>query len=408
MGRLGERIGKSFCIFFYRWHLVGGDDSTMHAMAGAPGALRGFGASGLALDVTVEARSDTFKADLALSGDLETLRVKTCELSANWLALSLSEPIEIDLRDGSVAERAVVRAELDLAKQAFFEASGQVEARLRVAPSLAGGPDVAFEGRASGLRFRDYTVDAVSVSGRMEGDRVRIDEMRARPAAVDASFIRVAGEADLAGRSLDFEYALSLSADFLNAQIGAVVLAGALETEGTLGGGFERPSLAGALAPLTFELPELVPVTLEGAYRLEGLDQLDFSGSLRANERLAAELGEDGLAAETLRVDFGETPLVEGHLTAPVRFQLPEDGGDFWDWSGMGALEGALVGSLNPAFCAWLAENTGVAVEAARMDLTVGGTLEKPVGRLDVRVDSLQAPIAGMPPTRCRRFSEPT
>lgn len=481
---------------------------------------------------------DKLTADLALSGDFEMLRVESLEVLASWVALSLSDPVSIDLRDGSVAEPAMVRGELDLAKQGFVEARGSVSARLSVAPSFAVGPDVAFELNASDLGFRDYAVDRAEISGRLRGDALSIEQMVLRPiAGGDALGITASGVADLASRELDFDYALLLPADWLNAQIGQAVLAGGLETEGQLGGSLDRPTIEGELAPLTLELPELVPVTLAGAYVLEGADRLSFSGTARAGEvvietgvevrvtgdtatvdlerfvwtdpvrstlelqspmrlsyQFAGEsdvpearlkvapfvlsgpdigiegqwdpaeglalslsnvsvqrvghwvqrelpevriesmvvslsefrpqvLGSLGFAAEgafagdgahvrvelgalftaeeaqveTLQLDFAGVPLVSGHLAAPVRLQIPEAGGRFWELLETGALEGTLSGGVNPGFVEWLAQNTGVRVSEAAVDLDLSGTLERPLGRLNLRVDSLKSPIAGLP-----------
>ena len=481
---------------------------------------------------------DTLTADLALAGDLETLRVETCEVLASWVILSLSEPIEIDLRDGSVAERAVVRAELDLAKQAFVEASGRVEARLSVAPSLEGGPDVGFELNASALDFREYAVGRAGASGRLRGDVLSVGQLQVQPVAgADGTGLTASGAANLASRELDFDYALALPADWLNAQIGQDVLAGALETEGQLGGVFARPTVAGQLAPLTMDLPEVVPIALAGSYRLEGADQLSLAGSLTANDavietaldvrllddrvavdlerliwmdparsslelraptrlsyrfggdsdavesrlvvaafdlagpdlgiagrwdaddglelalrnvsvqrvgrwferelpevliesvavalpkvrpqvlgsvaivaagnlagagaplglELRAQLAEDGFSADTLRLNFDGGQLIEGNLAVPLTFQIPEAGGDFWSWSSTGVLEGALSGAVNPGFSDWLAQNTGVKVKAAAVDLELSGTLRQPVARFDLRVDSLQTAIARVP-----------
>lgn len=491
-----------------------------------------------AVVVTEALGADALTADLALSGDLEALRVETCEVLASWMTLKLSEPIRIDLRDGSVAERAVLRAELDLAKQAFFEASGRVEARLGVAPSFTGGPDVGFELSAADLEIRDYAVDRAELSGRLQGDALSIDHVVVQPVTgADGSSISASGVANLVSRELNFDYSLSLSADWLNEQIGQGLLGSELNAEGRLGGVFDRPTLAGQLAPLTLDLPQFVPITLEGSYRMEGMDQLGIEATAMADEAvietafearvvgdsvtvdlerliwsdperstlelsrptrlnyqfagesdtpesrltvnpfilsgpdlgveaawnsvdglelslrnvsvqgvgrwfdrrlpevliesvavslpqlrpqvigslavlaqgnfvgdgapLRLELNSDftgeGISAETLQIDFADGPLVAGNFALPVVFQIPEAGGEFWDWSENGALEGDFSGVINPVFSDWLDQNTGFHVKEGKLDLEVSGTLQKPMGRLDLQVDSLQTPIAGVP-----------
>ncbi|NBB79824.1 MAG: hypothetical protein GVY36_10315 [Verrucomicrobia bacterium] len=491
-----------------------------------------------AMVVTEALGADELTAELALSGDLETLRVETCEVLASWVALQLSDPVSMDLRDWSVAAPAVVRADIDLAKQAFFEASGRVDARLTVAPSLSGGPDVGFELSAEDLGLREYAVDRAGLSGRLRGDALSVEQLVVQPlAGADDSTITASGVADFANRELDFDYALSLSGEWLNAQIGQAFFAGTLKTQGQLGGVFDRPTLAGQLAPLTLNLPAMVPVTLAGAYGLEGVDRLNLEVALTANEAVietaldarvvddtvtvalerldwtdpvrstlvlesptqlsyqfggesdvpesrlgvapfvlsgpdlgiegqwnpadglaltlrnvsvqrvgrwfdrelpevliesvevsllrlrpqiegsvaiaaegnfagddvplrfdfGAQLTPTGFSAERLRLDFAGAPLFGGNLAAPVNFQIPEADGTFWHWSESGTLEGTLSGSVSPAFSDWLTQNTGMRVKEAAVDLEVGGTLQKPVGRLDLRVDDFQSPISGMP-----------
>jgi hypothetical protein len=483
--------------------------------------------------------ADTLSVELAVSGDRETLHLEAGSVLASWLKLRLSAPVRIDLRDGSVADRAALQGTVDLEKQAFFAASGRVDLRLDVEPSLRSGPDVGFALSASDLRYGDFALSRVELSdGRWQGERLAVGQLRVQPVdGLAASTITAGGEVRLDSRELDFDYALSLPADWLNAQIGQTLLAGPLMAEGRIGGVVDRPVVAGSLAPLRLEVPALVPITLDGAYRLEGADRLNFSGRATAGEaaiettldarvadetvtvdlqrfiwtapgrgelaleaptqlsyqyggmgdvpesrlrvgafvmagpdhsiggrwdavdglelslrnisgqriarwlqrdlpevliesvdvslpqlrphpvgslalraagdfvdgeaplRLAldVELGAAGFAAETVRLDFADWPLIEGSLAAPVRFQIPEAGGRFWQWSESGALEGALSSAVNPAFSDWLEAQTGVRVRKAVMDLAVSGSLEEPLGRLNVRVDSLETPIGGLP-----------
>jgi hypothetical protein len=256
---------------------------------------------------------------------LETLRLETCELVADWGRLSLSEPVTIRLQDGSVEQSAVLRAVLDLSKQAFVEVSGQVEARLTVAPSFQGGPDLRFELSAKDLGYQSYQVDRVELSGRLQGDALSIDRMAILPlAGADEQVIELSGKANLASRELMLDYNLLLSADWVNRQVGQSIFSESLNTNGRVSGTFERPIVDGKVEPLTLEAPELVPVTLAGNYRSEGVDRFSFDGSATAqgaviNTSLDATLGDEMVTVNLKRLIWSDPERPRLELMAPTQ-----------------------------------------------------------------------------------------
>lgn|GEM_PF-1690982 len=474
---------------------------------------------------------------LEFSGDLERLRVDVLQLAADWGQLRLRQPLDIDLKDGSVTERAEFQAEVDLSKQSFLPAGGRVEASMSVAPSLTAGPNVRFKLSATDLIYDRYQVAQVDLSGRLEGSALTVDQMMVQPLGSDVGRVELSGRADLSTQDLDFKYNVSLAYDWINTMIAPVALSDALTTSGRISGRFEIPTIEGSLEPLTVESPGVTPITVSGTYRSDGWKQwsvvgaataagavidasfvtrladgsvavdlnrfvwadpvrptlelqaptrfsyqysgvVDFPESRMVVERfrlagpeleieagwnpstglelrlsnvtlqrlgrwvdrelpsltiesvelsvselrpcligsigvhvesqaagdavplrvdLAAQLTTAGVTADPLQLKFADTPLLQGAISVPMTFLIPTEGESFWKLLEAGALSGELHGSVNPALSDWLMQNTGVKVKEATVDLNVKGSLQNPIGQLDLKVASLETSIAGIP-----------
>lgn len=482
--------------------------------------------------------SDELFADFAFSGDLEKLKIETGEVVGNWIRLSIRDPFELRLRDGGVMQNALLRVDLDLSKQPFFEASGRVGARLRVTPSSGDGSDVQFELSGEDLALEDYKLSATRLSGHLRGDVLSIEEMSVQLASgAEESAVSISGAANLSSRELDFEYELVLPAEWLNERVGEPVLAGMLMAEGRLSGDIKRPLVEGALKPLELELPGMVPLAVSGEYRMEGRKRLFWSGqatvddaaieadleaalsddavavvlnrlawrdadapvlelrapmpleyrltgnpdvpearlrvapfqlsgadaeirgqwgpeqglefslrnfdSQRVSRWVRGELPEvrvesvaasfpklrphlsgsldlaaevdltgseapvrvdvgarfaaDGFLAERLRIHLETTNILQGFFSLPVTFQLPTDELPFWSLRERGALEGELSAVVSPQIGDWLEQYTGVRIGGGTLDAQLGGTRLNPLGRLALRVNSLNPQVAGLP-----------
>ncbi|WPJ94778.1 translocation/assembly module TamB domain-containing protein [Coraliomargarita algicola] len=239
----------------------------------------------LQLEGVVQARdqdSITMTGGMEFSGDLERLRLEVLQLAAGWGQLRLRQPLEMNLADGSVAERAEFQASVDLSQQAFLPAGGQIEASLSVAPSLSAGPNVLFNLNAKDLIYDRYQVAQVDVAGRWEGSVLRVDEAVLQPLASDAGVVDLSGQADLSTLSLDFEYSVALASEWLNTMVAPLALSDGLKTRGRIGGDWQRPMIVGDLEPLTVEYPGVTPISLSGSYQSEGWQQWTVAGSATA------------------------------------------------------------------------------------------------------------------------------
>lgn len=473
--------------------------------------------------------------DVSFSGDLQTLQLDTFQLDASWVQLALSQPLGIRLKDGSALQRAELRAKLDLSKQAFVAAAGKVEARLSVVPSLLAGPNLSFELSGTDLVYDGYQLSQVNLSGDLEGAALSIEQMRIQPLAADDGVVELSGRADLSARELDFDYKGSVAPDWVNAFVDEVMLSGVLKASGRITGDFQVPTIEGVLEVITVEYPGVMPVSVSGTYKGEGLErwtvaatassagavidtsfvaqleagsvsvdlnrfvwtdpvrptlelqsparvsyqfsepvdfpesrvvvgpfhlsgpELDVQGQwsslaglelqLRnvtlqrlgrwvnrelpslSIESVALSLSElrprvlgsvdvhlesrsvgegatlrvdasaqftsDGIVADMVQLKFASAPLLEGSITAPIVFQIPVEGQTFWHLLEAGNLAAELSGSVSPAFSDWLLRTTGVAVSEADLNLNVQGTMEQPIGMLELQVAALKTPVAG-------------
>lgn len=265
------------------------------------------------------------KADLSLSGGLKKLRIDAFELRADFGQLQLMQPLEVSLADGSVSENASLKLEADLAKQPFFDASGLVAGRLRAKPSLSGGPNVVFELSASGVGYESYAVDQIDLSGRLQGDKLSVDQMELRPVpGSEQEVIRLNGSANLASEELELEYGLLVGADWVNARQDYAVFSDTLDVGGRIRGSFARPIVEGKVESLKFTYPGVVPISLAGSFRSEGMDRFSLDATASAegaviNTVLEAELSPDQLLVDLKNFKWTDPERPSLELEAPTR-----------------------------------------------------------------------------------------
>ena len=493
------------------------------------------GALGLSAGVVAGERSSMPVAGVfKFSGDFETLRVDALQLDANWGQLSLDQPLEVSLKDGSVSQRAELTAKLDLAKQSFVAASGRVDAQLSVVPSLVAGPNLSVELSARDLAYDTFRADRVDFVGSFKGSMVSIERMHIQPQEANEAAIKLSGSVDLSAKDLDLSYHARLTPDWVNAFVDQVTLSDELKTSGRIAGSFQRPQIKGALEAITVEYPGLTPVTVSGDYQSNGLNawrvaatlaaagavidtslttvvqdgrvavdlnrliwtdpvrptlnlvspthfSYQFSGpadfpesrlvlgafhfagpelevqgewhpeaglelllshvtlqrigrwvnrelpslsiesvALSLSELrpllvgslevhlesraviedaplrvdLLAQLTPTGLTAKTVQLKFAGAPLLEGSITAPIVLQIPQEGRRSWQLLEDGDLAAELSGLASPAFSNWLLSTTGVKLSEALLELNVTGTIQRPVGSLEMKVASLSTSVA--------------
>ncbi len=472
---------------------------------------------------------------LEFSGDLNTLQVDVLTLSGGWGQLDLSQPVSIALADGRVSQEAELKLALDLSKQAIWPVGGRVTARFSVAPSFAAGPNVRFEMSVDDFVYDQLEVAGVALAGRLEGQVLTLERLQLQPLATGTDVVALSGVADFAAETLDFDYAVLLSPDWINQMIEPLTVANALQTRGRVSGSLQQPIFSGSLDPLTLESAGVTPITVSGNYVSEGVQQFSIEGRAAAAgavidvgfvialgaERVQVELNElvwtdpvrptlklesptyfsyqfagaaafpeerllvgpfrvlgpeleiqgawdpaAGLAvqlrnvtlqrlgrwvdrelpsltvesvalslselrprvlgaveahfesqavgeATPLRVDvsaqftasslvvdgvqlkFADTALLDGAITAPITFQLPVNGASVWELLEAGDLEAELTGTVTPAFADWLVRTSDVNVSEALLNLKVTGSMEQPIGLLELQVASLESPLAG-------------
>ncbi len=262
---------------------------------------------------------------LKFSGDLERLRVDVLRFFADSGQLHLNQPLEIDLRDGSVSERAAFQANFDLSQQAFVPATGQVDMRLSVVPSLTGGPNVRFDLSAVDLSYETYALARVDLEGRLEGSLLTLDTAALQPASADAGVVELSGQTDLSTEVLDFKYKLALAPDSLNAMLEPLVLSGALNGQGVIVGDWDRPRLEGDFDSLTLQYPNLKPITVSANYQSEGWQQwsVDASaaaGGARIEASLLTRAEQDRVLLELSRLRWSDPVRPTLELPAPAQF----------------------------------------------------------------------------------------
>lgn len=266
--------------------------------------------------------------NLSLSGDMGRMRIDSGRLNVGWASLWLEVPTEIDLRAGSVSEDTELRLEVDLSAQPFMAgAEGRIAGRLVVHSGgavIGGAPlGVSFQLDGESLRYDGYGATEVAVSGTLHGDRLQIAEAHIQPeATVESGQVRLSGEADLALGSLDFNYAIEVAGDWLNALIGAPYFVGDVVTRGRILGTFEAPEIEGTIESLTVAHPATMPIALTGDFRVEGTERFAFEGSLLCEGSEVGMRFDGGLTETALTVIMQALEWTDPERP-PLRLEAP-------------------------------------------------------------------------------------
>ncbi len=279
----------------------------------------------------------TATLDLRVEGDRERVRILQALLTSAMGEVSLSRPFAIHFRDWSVEGDAELSAHVDLSRQDFVDASGVCDAEFRIGfndtGSSAGGIDFTLSG--TDLRYLDYTAQSVVAAGWFDRGRLRLDRLELQPARAGGDErLSASGMIDFREGSLAVAYEASLGAEWLNAMVGQPYWIDVLNvTDGRVSGTFSRPVITGRLRT-GLQSAVVEPVELDGVFRIEGSEHLDWKGRARCNgAEIFADFSADLDARSWLAIRINELswtdpvrPRLDLVEPAQFRFALEEDG----------------------------------------------------------------------------------
>jgi hypothetical protein len=275
----------------------------------------------------------SFAGALEFSGDFEHLRLDVLEVSADWGQLHLEQPVEIDLQDGSVERRAEFLANVDLSRQSYYPSTGELAARLSLAPSASAGANVQFEFSASDLVVGSYQIAQIDLAGGLAGAALSVDELRIQSRGDDDSEVLLRGVAELSTQTLDLEYEASLEPGWLQTLIGieSVQISNRLEARGQITGTVARPIIAGEVEALTFRGPGLRAITFSGSYHSESWDQWSLAARVQAagaviDASLDVGMQPGRVVVDLLQFIWSDPSLSTLVLQAPTRFSYQYEG----------------------------------------------------------------------------------
>ena len=276
------------------------------------------------------------EALVSVSGDFETLRVETCNVSGAWGALVLSNALEIDLRERAVLQGAELTASLDLEQQPWIPAQGHLDGVVRVEPDPADGFDLKFDLNGVNLSYDGYAADGVRLAGEVQGSAITLEQLQLDLLGdTEADRVMISGVANVAERIMDLKYEAALGADWLNAQLGEEYFADALAGTGRVFGSFDDPELEGTLEPVTVLHPLLHPVRLAGEVRSlsEGAIDIDLSAQCEGAEVLLdlAAQRRDGVCSVEFQqfvISDPELPTVQLLKPARITYRTAEELGE--------------------------------------------------------------------------------
>lgn len=283
----------------------------------------------LLLDGTMEAWKSNalpLEMELGLAGDTKALRIETAELTADWGRLDLSAPLTFEWKDFAIEEESVARARLDLARQPFVDATGNLEGALRLRQSKEDGPNIGFEISGRNVGYEKWQAETIEMNGRWKKERLHLNQLKIVPRDGGGGFASLNGVFDQAKGELNFEYAVELSADWAKKQLGEAPWDNSMQAAGSITGPLERPVVTGRVEPMSLLLPATAPIEVAGAFRFTELNTLAVEGAAQAGEaaietRFEAKWKDGLLSANVSELRWTDPDYPTLELLEPMRME---------------------------------------------------------------------------------------
>ena len=263
--------------------------------------------------------------NVSLSGNLETIEIEKCAISAGWGYVHLSQPVKVGLKDYRVAQDTQLSVHLDLAKQPFISATGVIDARVSVVGSMdVDEANVQFDLKGKGLGYAQFKAEQIEGSGTYRGSELSLTALFIRPS--DGDVIKVTGETDFTTGMMDLSYVAAVGADWVNEWMGKRIFVGRLTGEGRIGGNFECPEVEGVIDSVTYQGEWADPIEIAGTFYSMGRDEIEASVRMNAGGALietvlAASMSEGLIAVELDALRWSDPEYPELALEAPVRIR---------------------------------------------------------------------------------------
>lgn len=269
-----------------------------------------------------------FEGRLELVGDFKALTVESLKLSAPWVDASLSRPITLRFENGFSATSQVEGAELDVAvdlsKQPFIEAEGQVEAHVWMPADLSfTAPILRFELIGNALAYAGEQVRLLQAAGTITKSTVLLESASIFPDSKDDSVITLDGQIDLSDQALDLRYDAKLMSDYTNQFLETPIFSEQLRVKGTASGSWVAPALGFEVLETSLNVLPFKAMDLKGSGRIENLNTFEWtgvveSGGARVRSKLKGRVDAKAIHLEIDSLNLSDAQLPELILREPV------------------------------------------------------------------------------------------
>ena len=254
-----------------------------------------------------------FEAQLEARGDTHGATITALHVAAPFATADLSAPVALDYATGFQAGSAQLTVNVDLAKQSWFAARGQV----RGVVGVSGSGRQAFNLECDDLQFRDLTLRHAAARGTLQWPRLDLAELDLQ--LDETSRISGHGGIDLVSHELaEGNLQAQLSGAWFERWLPAGTHWTKAEIAATLSGPLAAPNHSGKAAITGATRAPLQAMDLDATWRGHGLALDDFSG--RAATGSAALAATGSLTANQLQL---QTLTLERSGQAPWTLAAP-------------------------------------------------------------------------------------
>lgn len=303
------------------------------------------------------------KASVEIEGDSTAMKIQSLSLRSPMIETSLNQPVLLFLKDGirllSLVEDAELTVFINLSKQSWVEAEGQLKARVQIPAGRSLTSTIThFKVSGGNLTYAGQRVQSVQVTGSFQDSTIVLESGSMRTDSENDGMIVFNGQVALLDQTLDLDYEIRLASEFINACLEKQVIVDQLWIKGHAEGSWSGPELNFEVLEAKLAIPELNVISLHGIGSVEDLTSFKWNGFAESAgayvySEIAGLIDTDSIHIEISNLTLYDPEFPKLVLSEPVAvdFDLSEDSifdrlsvSDF-EWNGV---EEQLSGTCSP------------------------------------------------------------
>ncbi|MEM9159229.1 MAG: translocation/assembly module TamB domain-containing protein [Verrucomicrobiota bacterium] len=265
-----------------------------------------------------------------IEGGLESIIIKTLEVSGSGIEVGMSEEVEYDFADNRIEGEGVFEMAVDLGAMGISGAEGELRGELFVGANDLQKPKGRADLSWESIKVEEYDFERLAMKLSYDWPVLTIEE--GRLVWKDDYEAMVTGSVDVEKERLeDVEVSANLDEESLRPFLEEGMTIAGLSVSASADGVWSDPAHSGSISIEKMDTPELHPIDALVGWKGTGADVDQLEGQLETGEASFAWSGAVSSDGRTHGISFEKLDLAVGEdeglsLTRPSRFSvtLPE------------------------------------------------------------------------------------